>query len=383
MSQAPSETAAQTFRERFGVAPQWLSVAPGRINLIGEHTDYNDGFVFPVAIDRGLYVAALPVEDLSQIISTELGDGQEFDAATVEPGHVEGFSAYVAGIAWALREQTQASIPNLQAVIHSEVPIGSGVSSSAAIELAFAVIWNHACFTGLSNKDLALLSQRCENVFVGVRSGVMDQMASALGQAGMAMFLDTRSLEVQYVRLPQRLVVALCDTNRPRALTNSAYNERREQCEAACHALGVAALRDVDLEGLECHKDEMDETVYRRARHVVTENERCKSFVKALRGDDFDAIGRLMRESHESLRDDYEVTGPALDAMAEACWESPGCVGARMTGAGFGGACVSLVQRNEFEGFALCAAREYERRTGKQAAIMHCEVVDGARLLLE
>lgn len=371
---------AAEFRSAFGSAPEVITVAPGRINLIGEHTDYNDGFVFPVAIDRELYVAVKRAEgDKSTLRSIEMGEGQSFDAATVKPGEVEVWSAYGAGMAWSLREKTRKPMPNIQALVHSDVPIGSGVSSSAAIELAFGVAWNTLENLGLPNKELALLGQKCENGFVGVQTGIMDQMASAMGREGQAMFIDTRSLDITYAPVPSDILVGLLDTKTPRQLTSSAYNERRSQCEEAARALGVAKLRDATMEMLEAGKGEMSEVAFRRARHVITENGRCRQFVVALKNGDTKQMGDLMRASHISLRDDYEVSSRELDQMAEAAWKAPGCVGARMTGAGFGGACVALVMQNEFKNFAEYVSQQYERSSGLEGNVMACRVVEGAR----
>ena len=196
------------------------------------------------------------------------------------------------------------------------------------------------------------------------------------------MFLDTRSLDLRYVRVPDHLLVVLCDTNAPRSLSNSAYNERRDQCETAASTLGLHSLRDADMGMIEAANADLGDVVYRRARHVISENARCLAFVEALSADDRDRVGRLMRSSHESLRDDYEVTGPELDAMAEACWSSAGCVGARMTGGGFGGACVALVEREHVQTFQSEVAERYVKSSGKAGRIMVCGIGDGARLLI-
>lgn len=370
------------FSRYFEETPDVTGVAPGRLNLIGEHTDYNDGFVFPVAIDRQIWISARRVEGPSTIFSAELGEGESFDAGQVSPGDVNGWSAYAAGMAWALREQTGQPIPNIQATIKSDVPIASGISSSAALELAFGVVWNRLAGLELQNKELAKIGQKCENKFVGVNSGIMDQMASAMGKRGQAMFLDTRSLDIEYAPIPRELTIALCDTGKQRELSTSAYNERRAQCEAACRALGVHELRDATIEGLESCKKLMDDTIYRRARHVITENTRCQLFACALSKNDLHGVGNLMRESHESLRDDYQVSCGELDAMAESAWAAEGCVGARMTGAGFGGACVALVQADLIADFIVQTAMKYKNRTGLGGNFMACRAEDGARTLL-
>jgi galactokinase len=259
--------------------------------------------------------------------------------------------------------------------------MGSGVSSSAAIELAFGVAWNKLAHLGLANETLAQIGQICENQFVGVNSGIMDQMASAMGREGKAMFLDTRTLEIQYAPVPEGVVVVLCDTKKERALTNSAYNERRSQCEEASRILGVDKLRDATLASLEDRKAEMSDVVYRRARHIVTENDRCVRFREALNSGELSEAGRLMRQSHESLRDDYEVSCLELDIMADAAASAPGCIGARMTGAGFGGACVALVREIELEPFRASTLETYARVSGLSGDAMPCRIVDGAHVI--
>jgi galactokinase len=373
------EALKRDFRSSFGIDPEIVTVAPGRVNLIGEHTDYNDGFVFPVAIDRCLYVAAARTDASTKLTSLQMGAAVPFDSHLVQPGQVHDWGQYAAGMAWALRDH--GLIPNVQALVSSDVPIGSGVSSSAALELAFGVLYNELGALGLGNKDLAAFGQKDENEFVGVNSGIMDQMASAMGRAGNAMFLDTRSLEMKYAPVPEELAIVLCDTKTPRALTTSAYNERRSQCEEASQVLKVKALRDANLEQLESHKNLMNQVVYRRAKHVITENDRCRKFVDVLSSNQTDVMGQLMRQSHESLRDDYEVSSRELDIMAEASWNAAGCIGARMTGAGFGGACVALVEKNRVAAFSEHVNLAYEKASGIVGEILSCLPVDGARVL--
>jgi len=373
------QAAVEAFRRKYDCDPDVIAIAPGRINLIGEHTDYNDGFVFPAAIDQRMYVAAKLAERESELRSMETGTAKPFDARTVNPGDVKEWAAYAAGMAWAIREAGYGEMPNIQAIVSGDVPIGSGISSSAALELAFGVLWVYLAKIEIPMPRLAQIAQKCENDYVGVQSGIMDQMASAMGREGKAMFLDTRSLDIEYATVPDHLTVVLCDTKTPRALTSSAYNERRTQCEEASKALGVIALRDADLESLEKRKQAMDPVVYRRARHVITEDERCIQFKAALEQDETERLGQLMLQSHESLRDDYEVSSPALDAMAEACWAAPGCVGARMTGAGFGGACVALVEIDQLEDFRNSVLPRYKEASGREGALTACQLSDGAK----
>ena len=375
----PEATAVEAFRHRYEADPEIVCVAPGRVNLIGEHTDYNEGFVFPAAIDRHVVIAARRATgDGSSIFSLERKGIGQFHVNFVAPGQAldRRWWDYLAGMAWALRDETRQKLPDIDAIVHSTVPIGSGVSSSAALEMACGVMWNELAGIGLSPRELAKLGQRCENQFIGINSGIMDQMASAMGRAGHALFIDTRSLDVQYAPLPKGLAIVLCDTKKPRSLTASAYNERRRQCEAGAAAMSLASLRDATLAALEAA--DLDSVTFRRCRHVVTENARCIEFKAALKMGDREAIGRLMRASHESLRDDYEVSCPELDAMAEAAWGAPGCVGARMTGAGFGGACVALVAKRAVEEFTSATLAAYDRETNLSGEALTCNVADGA-----
>lgn len=372
-----TQVVIDAFRARYGSEPEVVGIAPGRINLIGEHTDYSDGFVFPVAIDRGITVAARRTEGLTQLTSLELGDGQAFDAMAALPP-MDDWAKFAAGMSWVLRGY--GPLPNIEGVVGSDLPIASGVSSSAAIELAFGVVWNHLAQLGLDNKQLAVLGQKCENEFVGVKCGIMDQMASAMGRDSRAMFLDTRSLEIDYAPIPSGLVVALLDTKKSRELADSAYNERRAQCEEACRVLGVPKLRDADMERLLEAKSRTSEVVFRRARHVITENDRCRQFIEAAGRGEVAALGDLLRGSHASLRDDFEVSCFELDAMSDAANAAPGCIGARMTGAGFGGACVALVREAEFDAFSAQTSSAYAAATGREGEILACRVVDGAHI---
>jgi galactokinase len=372
--------AVRLFQERFGAPPDALALAPGRINLIGEHTDYNEGFVCPAAIDRFVAVAARRTPGYSELISEQLGHGEPFDAAKVEIGQVGGWSKHPAAVAWALSEMGFRELPNLQALVHSDLPVASGVSSSAALEVAFGAVWNHLERLDLEPMELAEVAQTAENRFIGVQCGLMDPAASALGRKGHALFMDTRTREVLYPPVPKRLKIVLCDTGTPRELADSAYNERRHQCELAAKAMGVPSLRDATLELLEARAHEMDGLVYLRARHVITENSRCQSFAEALESGNDLRLGVLMRASHESLRDDYEVSTDELNRMAEACWHAPGCTGARMTGAGFGGACVAFVIAGSLSEFLRYARRQYKEKTGRDGQLSVCEAADGARI---
>jgi len=333
------------FRERTGRDPDGVWAAPGRVNLIGEHTDYNDGFVLPAAIDRQV-VAAAGRRDGGRLRVWSLQEGPpaDLELAGIGPGRVEGWAAYPAGVAWALG-QAGVEVGGVDLVVDGDVPGGAGLSSSAALECATATALADLFEAGLDPVALAGVARRAENEVVGVPSGVMDQMVSMLGRAGHALFLDTRSLETEQVPLPLE-AVGLCllvlDTRAGHRLVDGAYADRRAACEAAAAALGVPALRDATLGRVEAAASELGEERFRRARHVVTENARVLAAVGLLRAGDLDRLGPLLAASHASLRDDYEVSSPELDTAVEAA-VAAGAVGARMTGAGFGGSAIALV----------------------------------------
>lgn len=376
-----ADQARSAFRERFGEEPAAVAVAPGRVNLIGEHTDYNDGYVLPIAIDRGIAVAASPHEGASALFSLQEGETDAFDVRLLRPGMVGGWGAYAAGMAWSLQFEGFEDLPNLRALVHGDLPPASGVSSSAALETAFGMIWDRLAGLAVDPMRLASIAQRAESRFVGVECGIMDMLASVAGRAGHALLLDTRDLKVRHVPIPNSLAVVVCDTRTPRSLAATAYNAGFEECRRAAQAMNADSLRDCGLDDLEAAKEKLGPILYRRARHVLTENLRCLDFVEALRGDDREALGRLMRESHESLRTDFEVSSRALDTMAEAAIRSPGCVGARMTGAGFGGSCVALAERDEADAFVASAIEVYRRMTGSECELWRCEPAVGARIV--
>jgi len=369
------------FESRFGRKPAVVARAPGRINLIGEHTDYHDGFVFPIAIDRGTWVAA-DVAQETRIQSAQLGKESRFEAKKTQPSEVIGWASYPAGMAWSLREEGIA-ISEIDALVLSDVPIGSGVSSSAALELAFGLVWTNLSGQNLDRTRLAEVAQRAENAYVGMPCGIMDQMASAHGKAGQAMFLDTRSKEIEYAPIPDDLAVVLCDTRASHALKDGQYAIRRRQSFEAARKLEVAKLRDATFEAVQGDSSQefaLTDLQRRRARHIVTENARAVAFRDALAAGDRTRVGELMRASHESLRDDYEVSCPELDAMAEACWDAPGCVGARMTGGGFGGACVAIVFSESLEDFCTSVRARYRQQIHRHERLLLTSPAEGAQV---
>jgi galactokinase len=337
---------AAAFAERTGRDPDGVWAAPGRVNLIGEHTDYNDGFVLPAAIDRQVLAAAGRRGDgRLRLWSLQAGPPADLALAEVGPGRVEGWAAYPAGVAWALG-QAGVELGGADVVVDGDVPAGSGLSSSAALECATATALADLGGAGLDRVALAGLARRAENEVVGVPSGVMDQMVSMLGRAGHALFLDTRSLATEQVPLPLEaagLCLVVLDTRAGHRLVDGAYADRRAACEAAAAVLGVPALRDATPEQVEAAAEALGDPGLRRARHVVTENARVLEAVAWLRSGDLDRLGPLLAASHASLRDDYEVSSPELDTAVEAAVDA-GAVGARMTGAGFGGSAIALVR---------------------------------------
>jgi galactokinase len=334
------------FRERTGRDPEGVWAAPGRVNLIGEHTDYNDGFVLPAAIDRLVLVAAgRRAGGRLRLWSLQAEPPADLELAGIGPGKVGGWAAYPAGVAWALG-QAGVELGGADLVVDGDVPAGSGLSSSAALECATATALADLGGAGLDRAALAGLARRAENEVVGVPSGVMDQMVSMLGRAGHALFLDTRSLGAEHVPLPLEaagLCLVVIDTRAGHRLVDGAYADRRAACQAAAAVLGVPTLRDATPALLERYATALGDPGLRRARHVVTENARVLAAVELLRAGDLDRLGPLLAASHASLRDDYEVSSPELDTAVEAA-VAAGAVGARMTGAGFGGSAIALVE---------------------------------------
>lgn len=376
----PRERVVAAFEERFGAPPPVLVRAPGRVNLIGEHTDYNDGFVMPLAIERAIWIALRPRTDgRVRVWSVDYEEEAVFELDGLRPGG-PGWAEYLKGTAWALRDAGH-DLEGWEGALSGNVPRGAGLSSSAALELATARAFAAVSGVDWVPSEMAKLGQRAENEWVGVRCGIMDQMISAVGREDHAILIDCRSLETRAVPLPEGTVVVILDTATRRGLVDSEYNERREQCEAAAAHFGVPALRDVTPAMLEERIDELDETTGRRARHVVTENARTLAAADAMAAGQARTLGRLMDESHESLRHDFEVSSPALDAIVEAARGADGCLGARMTGAGFGGCAVALVEADASDALVRTVAEEYETETGQEPRIYLTGASAGAALL--
>jgi galactokinase len=379
---AGTATGEALFRDAFGAEPAGFWRAPGRVNLIGEHTDYNDGFVLPFAIDRATTIALSPRDDdRIRLISTFDEHVVESDVAAVAERGFEGWSAYPLGVAWAIGERVPGAVRGFDVAVDSDVPVGAGLSSSAAIEMAVAVALDDVWRLGLSRSDLARIGQRAENIAVGAPTGIMDQSASVFGQADAAVFLDCRSLEVEQVPLgfdAADLVLLVVDTKVEHQHATGGYRDRREACERGAAAMGVPALRDLTVADLPRAEALLDDVTYRRVKHIVTEDERVLESVAALKAGDLTRFGVLMGESHVSMRDDFEISVPQLDAVVETA-QAAGAMGARMTGGGFGGCAIALVHRDQAEPLAAQVVQVFADRGWTEPVPFTVRPSDGAR----
>jgi galactokinase len=349
MTATIDDEATRLFSRHFGGEPDGVWSAPGRVNLIGEHTDYNDGFAFPFAIDHRAVVAVrLRADDRVVVVSTAGGDPVEAELAALDGSRIASWAAYVLGMVWALGEDHgRDRLTGFELALHSDVPVGAGLSSSAAIECATAVALDELWSLGAERASLVLAGQRAENPVVGAPTGIMDQSASLFGEPDAAVFLDCRTQEAEPVGLGFResgLEVVVVDTRVSHAHATGGYATRREACERAAAALGVPALRDATLDDLEAARADgrLDDETFRRARHVVTEDDRVVATVATLRERGPRAIGELLDASHASMRDDFEISVPEIDTAVEAM-RGAGALGARLTGGGFGGSAIGLL----------------------------------------
>jgi galactokinase len=376
------------FAKQYDEQPVWIAIGPGRVNLIGEHTDYNDGFVLPVALQRDVRMALRAREDrLVRIYSSEYDDWGEFDLDAIAYQQDKLWINYVQGVA-SILEERGLKLNGIDAVLSGNVPRASGLSSSAALEVASikGLMVAAGVPDALSGTEIAKIAQRAENQFVGVNCGIMDQFISVLGVEGHALLIDCRSLEYELVPFPANASLVIGNTKAPRSLASSAYNERRQQCEEGVAALqqvlpDITALRDVSSEQLEANKELLPEIVYQRCRHVVSENERVMQTVEALKQDDLQTVGQLMSASHASLRDDYAVSSDALDAMVEAMGAVEGCYGARLTGAGFGGCAIALVEPGSEQAVADAIYQDYPKATNIWPDVYTTQASAGARVI--
>lgn len=362
--------------------PLIVARGPGRLNLIGEHTDYNQGYVMPVAVDRAVIVAAAPREDCRvRVFSEGLDSAAEYTLGRESDEDRPGWVKYLQGVSWVLADLGK-SLRGLDAVVYSDVPRGAGLSSSAALEVAWALALLTAAREHLPPRELALACQRAENEYVGMRCGILDQFASVFGRAQSALLLDCESLALETVPLkghPLSLVV--CDTNKPRSLVDSEYNRRRASCEKAAEILGVASLRHANQQTVMAAREALGEENFKRAWHVVTENERVLETAEAFKRGDLEAVGRLISASHRSLRDYYEVSCPELEAMWTAT-QRTGCYGSRLVGAGFGGAVLALVAEEEVRRFLPRVNAAYQEATGRQPNVFAVQIAGGAEVVV-
>jgi galactokinase len=377
------------FRQHFGAGEPRLFAAPGRVNLIGEHTDYNEGFVLPMAIDRATMAAARANDSRRvRVYSLNQNEAVEFDLDNPGAKRRGRWLDYVEGVAQALQARGLA-LRGADMLLASDVPVGAGLSSSAALEISVGSALLGVSALELSNVELALAGQQAEHEYVGTQCGIMDQLVVACGSKGHALLIDCRSLDISLVTLnTNSAAIAICDTRVKHELSSSEYNTRRAECERGVELLrrwlpGIRSLRDVSLSELQAHEEQLPEPLRSRCRHVVTENARTLRAAAALRADDFEEMGRLMQESHASLRDDYEVSCRELDALVEIATSVDGVFGARMTGGGFGGCTVSLLRREALEEFQGTVAAEYNKATGKTPTIYISDPADGAREITE
>lgn len=364
----PKERAVAAYRAAYGEAPARLSYAPGRVNLIGEHTDYNDGFVFPCAIDRGTAVAFGSASDaMIDVVSADYGEADRFDpAAPFEAA--PGWRTHVRAVAGVFRARGIA-IGGMRIAIAGDVPQGAGLSSSASLGVALGATFDIE--GALPPTDLALIAQAAENDFVGCACGIMDQLISARGEAGAALLIDCRSLEARSVPLPADVAVLIVHSGITRGLVDSAYNERRAACEAVAAHFGIGALRDLDAATLAAGEAALDPVAFRRARHVVTENARTLAMPAVLAASDWTRIGALMAESHASMRDDFEITMPEIDQLAATLSAATGGVGgARMTGGGFGGCVVALTRQDRLPALRQ-ASLDHFAAIGRAPGLIH------------
>lgn len=375
------EQASSAFGEIYGSPPEMIVRAPGRVNLIGEHTDYNAGLALPMAIDRAIWIALRSRKDITvQLHSLDFATPAEFSLDQIN--HTNGWEEYIRGTAWALKASSLA-LRGWEGVLASDIPLASGLSSSAAVELAVArAFWALARWKW-DGVQMAQVAKTMENKWLGLKSGIMDQLISACGEEDQALLIDFRSLDFKPVPLPEGVMVVVMNTAVRRGLVDSAYNQRVEECQQVCDHFQVSSLRELTLEELYAEAGQLSEIVVHRARHVLTENARTLKAAEAMQKGDAILLGQLMNESHASLRDDYEVSCRELDTMVELALAQLGCLGARMTGAGFGGSAISLVKGDHVDGFIQQVSSQYKSYFDIDPVLFSCQAAGGASLYLD
>ncbi len=371
------------FHETYQGEPTLWTRAPGRVDLMGSHTDYNQGFVLTMTIDRDTWIAGRPrTDDLVSLQSLNVDGSESFHLAPINHSQSVPWTNYIRGVAWVL-QQADYHLTGFDALIHSTIPFGSGLSSSAAIEMASAVMFQQAGDFRLDPVEMALLGQRAENEFVGVPCGILDQYSSACGRAGSVLLLDCRENTSGISPIAEGIRFVICDTKVERNLAGTEYEERRRQCEEGVHVLrqyepAIRALRDVPIELVNQHRSEMSDTVYRRCQFIIEENLRVHELAEALSSGDTPKLGRLCVESYAGARDLYEIGAPAMQSMMDSMLGAPGVIGARQAGAGFGGCMIALVHEDQVHAFGHHVADDYQRRTGITPSVFAVVASDGA-----
>tara|TARA_B100000686_G_scaffold346288_1_gene432672 strand:+ start:12011 stop:13156 length:1146 start_codon:yes stop_codon:yes gene_type:complete len=378
--QMDNQVLSSSFETHYGEAPALIAHAPGRVNIIGEHTDYNEGFVFPAAINFGTWVAATKRADNDIVVTAMDYENQQnqFSLSDINYDEEQGWANYVRGVVKVLKE-AMPDFGGANLLVTGNVPQGAGLSSSASFEVAILKALSALYELPLDGVQAALLGQKAENTFVGCSCGIMDQLISAMGNEGMAMLLDCQSLAIEHSPLPDSHQIVIINSNVKRGLVDSEYNLRRQQCEQGASLLGVSSLREATMEMLEGAKAHMPEVVYRRAKHIVTENARTLAASQALKAGDIETVSEAMAQSHISMRDDFEITVRPIDYLVEIIGEVLGkSGGVRMTGGGFGGCVVALVPTDKVEAVKQVVADKYSDETGYSADIYVCTATQGA-----
>ncbi len=381
-----AEETARRFKTRFGLPPRWTVAAPGRVNLIGEHVDYQDGLVLPIAIDRATYAASGPGRDgRTRIYSAAIDESVEFNTADLRPSHDKAWHKYVKGVAAGLM-RAGVEIPALNIYLDGNLPLGAGLSSSAALEIAVALSLLHAAGAEMAEPKLAALCRTADHEYVGVPCGIMDQTVCLMGRENHALLIDCRDVAVEYIRWPNDdVAILVADCGQSHQMVESPYLTRVEECIRAVECIQrahpqVKTLRDASVQQLDDCRSAMPPELFRRARHVVAEIARTRQAARSLGEGDFAALGRLMKESHESLAADYEVSSPQLDGLADALRNMPGVFGARMTGGGFGGSVVALARRSAISNIETSLRTWYDREGIAAAPLIVTSPSPGATL---
>ena len=368
----------ETFYHKFGEEPKLIVQAPGRVNIIGEHTDYNDGFVLPMAIDRHIRIAFRPRND-KKIKLESIGFDSKANFSINDSTYVGDWSDYVKSISWVLKKHN-FDIKGWEGVMVSNIPIGAGLSSSASLLLAILKVFSVISKFSWEGMEMAKLARQAENEFLQLKSGIMDQLICSIGRVGHALLIDCRDLSLDFVTIPSNVQIIILDTVTRRELVDSKYNERVKQCFSAATYFGYDSLRDVSIENFQKNKEGLDQLLFKRARHVIYENQRTKEVSEAMKDSDINKIGRLMSESHQSLKNDYSVSSKELDIMVQIAEKEAGCFGARMTGAGFGGCAIALIDESFKEQFMKNVFNNYFLKTGIKPMIYNSSPSGGVRL---